>query len=52
MADAVQTYIITAAIFAFLTAVLFASRARRYSSGFSPGVEGGHKKEAKKEGTA
>jgi hypothetical protein len=34
MADAVTTYAITAGIFAFLTAVLFASRAKRYSQGY------------------
>ncbi len=45
MADAVQTYIITAGIFAFLTAVLFSARARRYMSGYGPGVEGGGKEE-------
>ncbi len=34
MADAITTYAITAGIFAFLTAVLFASRAKRYSQGY------------------
>ena len=43
MADSIATYAITAGIFVFLTAILFASRAKRYHSGFSPGVEGGHK---------
>jgi hypothetical protein len=43
MADAVQTYAIVAGIFAFLAAILFASRARRYRAGFTPGTEGGHK---------
>jgi len=43
MADAMMTYYITAGIFAFLTAILFGSRAKRYRSGFSAGAEGGHK---------
>ena len=34
MADAITTYAITAGIFAFLTAILFASRAKRYSQGY------------------
>jgi hypothetical protein len=34
MADAITTYAITAGVFAFLTAVLFASRAKRYSHGY------------------
>jgi hypothetical protein len=43
MADAVFMYAVTAGIFVFLTAILFGSRAKRYSSGFNVGVEGGHK---------
>jgi hypothetical protein len=43
MADAMITYAIMAGIFVFLTAILFGSRAKRYRSGFSSGVEGGHK---------
>ena len=43
MADSMQTYEIVAGIFVFLTAILFASRARRYKSGFTAGAEGGHK---------
>jgi len=43
MADAMMTYTITAGIFVFLTAILFGARAKRYRSGFSSGVEGGHK---------
>ena len=34
MADAISTYAITAGVFAFLAAVLFASRAKRYSHGY------------------
>jgi len=43
MADSIQTYEIVAGIFVFLTAILFASRARRYKGGFTAGAEGGHK---------
>ena len=43
MADSMQTYEIVAGIFVFLTAILFASRARRYKGGFTAGAEGGHK---------
>jgi hypothetical protein len=41
MADAVFMYEVTAGIFVFLTAILLGSRAKRYSSGFKAGVEGG-----------
>lgn len=43
MADSIQTYEIVIGIFIFLAAILFASRARRYKSGFNAGAEGGHK---------
>lgn len=36
MADQVFMYAVTTGIFAFLTAILFASRAKRYSSGWTP----------------
>jgi len=34
MADSVMSYAIVAGIFAFLTAVLFGARAKRYSHGY------------------
>ncbi len=34
MADSVMSYAITAGIFAFLAAVLFGARAKRYSRGY------------------
>ena len=40
MADSITTYAIVAGIFAFLTAILFGSRAKRYRSGYTPA--GGH----------
>ncbi|MEO9320882.1 MAG: hypothetical protein ABI361_09430 [Nitrososphaera sp.] len=40
MADATSTYAIVAGIFAFLAAILFASRAKRYRAGYTP--SGGH----------
>lgn len=36
MSDLMITYAITAGIFAFLTAILFASRAKRYRAGYTP----------------
>jgi hypothetical protein len=35
MADQMFMYAVTAGIFAFLTAILFASRAKRYSAGWT-----------------
>lgn len=35
MADSVASYAITAGVFAFLAAVLFSARAKRYSTGYS-----------------
>jgi hypothetical protein len=34
MADAISTYAITAGVFVFLAALLFATRAKRYSHGY------------------
>jgi hypothetical protein len=41
MADAMFMYYVTAGIFAFLVAILFGSRAKRYSSGYTSSE--GHK---------
>lgn len=38
MADAMMSYAITAGIFAFLTAILFGTRARRRSHGYGEGT--------------
>jgi hypothetical protein len=40
MADSMITFAITAGIFAFLVAVVFGARAKRYSSGYTS--SGGH----------
>ncbi|HEX7033113.1 MAG TPA: hypothetical protein VF172_08950 [Nitrososphaera sp.] len=37
MADATMMFAVTAGIFVFLAAVVFGSRARRYSMGYSSG---------------
>ena len=36
MADSMFMFYVTAGIFAFLVAILFGSRAKRYSSGYTP----------------
>jgi hypothetical protein len=36
MAEEMVMYAVTAGIFAFLVAILFGSRARRYSQGYTP----------------
>ncbi len=40
MADSMFMFAVTAGIFAFLVAIVFGSRAKRYSSGWTP--SGGH----------
>jgi len=44
MADQVFMFAVTAGVFAAFTAVMFAARAKRYSQGFKPPLEGNKSK--------
>jgi hypothetical protein len=44
MADQVFMFAVTAGVFAAFTAVMFVARAKRYSQGFKPPLEGNKSK--------